>query len=138
MSANLKAPKSMFGICGGANTRYPCRYCMASMGTNKWSNTSSIGRPLTRISLDLTNFKSTKMLWDPILLNKLQNIHTCMLHVEIRILNKLICLQLDYTYSIKPSNIANDCIDRYEILLSKMGFHGGQVHLRKDTNLSGK
>ena len=24
LSANLKALKSMFGVCGGANTKYPC------------------------------------------------------------------------------------------------------------------
>ena len=33
LSANLKALKSIFGVCGGVNTKYPCLYCMKSIGT---------------------------------------------------------------------------------------------------------
>ena len=77
------------------------------------------------------------MIWNPILCIKLQNVHICNLHAEIRILDKLLRLHLDYAYSIKPSTLANECIDKCEVLLSKMGFHGGQVQLRKDPNLSG-
>ena len=43
---------------------------------------------------------------------------------------------MDYAYSIKPSSLADKYIDKCEVLLSKMGFHGGQVHLKKDPNLS--
>ena len=43
---------------------------------------------------------------------------------------------MDYGYSIKLSSVANKCIDKCEVLLSKMGFHGSQVHIKKDPNLS--
>lgn len=138
MSADLKALKSMFGISGGANSKYPCLYCMASMGTKEWCNTSNVGRPPTRNNLESQKFDKKNMIWDPILPILLKNVHICTLHAEIRILDKLLRLHLDYAYSLKPTKIADECIDKCEILLSKMGFHGGQVQLRKDSKLSGK
>ena len=76
------------------------------------------------------------MIWDPILPIKLKNVHICTLHAEIRILDKLLRLHLDYAYSIKPTKLSNERIQKCESLLSKMGFHGGTVHLVKDPNLS--
>ena len=78
------------------------------------------------------------MIWNPILPIELKNVHICTLHAEIRILDKLLCLHLDYAYSIKPTQLADDYIEKCENLLSKMVFHGGQVHLKKDPNISKK
>ena len=117
MSADLKALKSMFGISGGPKTKYPCLYCMNSMGTPDWTDPHSIGEPPSRSSIDLRKFKSTETIWDPILSISLKNVHICTLHAEIRILDKLLRLHLDYAYSIKPSTLSNECIDKCEILL---------------------
>ena len=139
LSADLKALKSMFGMCEGANTKYPCIYCMAGgMGKADWTAEGDIGKPPSRHLVNLSDFPRTDMIWNPILPFELKNVHICTLHAEIRILDKLLRLHLDYAYSIKPTQLADDCIEKCENLLSKMGFHGGQVHLIKDPNLSGK
>lgn len=139
LSADLKALKSMFGMCGGANTKYPCIYCMAGgMGKADWTAESEIGKPPSRHLVNLSRYPSTEMIWNPVLPIELKNVHICTLHAEIRILDKLLRLHLDYAYSIKPTQLADDCIEKCENLLSKMGFHGGQVQLKKDPNLSKK
>lgn len=138
LSADLKTIKSMFGMCGGANTKYPCIYCMAGgTGDKGWTKETDIGKPPSRNLVNLSKFPITDMIWNPILPIQLKNVHICTLHAEIRILDKLLRLHLDYAYSIKPSTLSDDCIEKCEDLLSKMGFHGGQVHLKKDPNLSG-
>ena len=45
LSADLKALTSIFGVCGGANTKYPCLYCMASSGTRGWLEENQVGKP---------------------------------------------------------------------------------------------
>lgn len=138
LSADLKMLKLMFGISGGANTKYPCLYCMSREIRDKdWTNDVDIEKPPSRHLVNLSNYQNNRMIWDSVLLFKLGNVHIYTLHAEIRILDKFLCLHLDYAYSIKPTQLADDCIEKCEILLSKMGFHGGQVHLKKDPNLSG-
>ena len=100
-----------------------------------WTNYVDIGKPPSKNLVNLSDYQNNRMIWDPILPFELRNVHICTLHAEIRILDKLLRLHLDYAYSIKPTQLAYDCIEKCEILLSKMGFHGGQVHLKKDPNL---
>lgn len=103
MSADLKALKSMYGISGGANCRHPCLYCMDGMGSHEWCNTKFVGRPPNRHSVAPSRFKNIETIWDPILPIHLKNVHICTLHAEIRILDKLLRLHLDYAYSLKPT-----------------------------------
>ena len=126
LSDELKMLKSMFGISGGANTKYPCLYCMSSgVGDKDWTNDVDIGKPPSRHLVNLSDYQNNRMIWDSILPFKLGNVHICTLHAEIIILDKLLCLHLDYAYSIKPTQLADDCIEKCENLISKMGFHGG-------------
>ena len=90
----------------------------------------------SRNMVDLSKYPRTKRKLSSILPFHLKNVHICTLHAERRILDKLLFLHLDYAYSIKPSSVAYECIDKCEVLLPKMGFHGGQVYLWKDPNLS--
>ena len=114
-------------------------FCMArGMGKEDWIAEGKIRKPPSRHLVNLSDYPSNYMIWSPILPIELQNVHICTLHAEIRILDKLLRLHLDYAYSIKPAHLADDCIAKCEDLLSKMGFHGGQVHLKKDPNLSRK
>ena len=79
LSADLKAIKSMFGICGGANTKYPCIYCMAGgMGKVDWIVEGNIEKPPSRHLVNLSDYPSNNMIWSPILSIELQNAH-CML-----------------------------------------------------------
>ena len=97
---------------------------------------SVMGKAPSRENVNIVDYPSSQMIWDPILPIKLKNVHICTLHAEIKILDKLLRLHLDYPYSIKPTKLSNECIEKCESLLSKMGFHGGTVHLVKDLNLS--
>ena len=138
LSADLKTLKSMFGMSGGANAKHPCIYCMAGgMGQKDWTDEADVGKPPSRHLVNLSDYPRNTTIWNPILPFDLKNVHICTLHAEIRILDKLLRLHLDYAYSIKPTKLADTCIEKCESLLSKMGFHGGQVHLKKDPNLSG-
>ncbi|KAH7424245.1 hypothetical protein KP509_12G097000 [Ceratopteris richardii] len=136
LSGDLKTLKCMFGISGGANSKYPCLYCMQSPGTNGWMARAEGEEAPSRQNVILRNYSSSSMIWDPIRPIALTNVHICTLHAELRIIDKLVRLQLDYAYSIKPTTLADECIKKCECLLSKMGFHGGDVHLRKDPKLS--
>ena len=55
---------------------------MASMGTNEWTKTRSIGSEPTKNTIPLTKFKSNEMIWDWILPIH-SNVCICTLHVEI-------------------------------------------------------
>lgn len=133
LSADLKALKCMFGVCGGANTSYPCLYCMASTGKENWIAQNEVGASPSRHLVDLSKYPKSLNIWEPVLPIELKNVHICTLHAELRILDKLLRLHLDYAYSIKPTKLADECIEKCENLLSNMGFHGGQVHLKKDS-----
>lgn len=60
----------------------------------------------------------------------------CTLHAEKSTLNKLLWLHRNYSYSIVLVDL-DACIEQTEGLLSKMGFHGGHVCIRKDESTSG-
>ena len=60
LSVNLKALKAMFRICGGANTKYTCLYCMASMGRYSCTLETNIGKQPSRNMVDLTKFSRSK------------------------------------------------------------------------------
>ena len=98
LSADLKALKAMFGICGGENTKYPCIYCMSCMGKDSQTLEIDIGRQPCGSMVDLTKFPRSKKIGSPILPFHLQNGHICTLQAEIRILDKILCLHLDYAY----------------------------------------
>lgn len=165
LSADLKALDCMFGVAGGANARHPCLYCMESPAkVDGWSGNSINGyRPPTRDKKKLVQStlnppspprkgqrKRAKISveqpiepgavewvledpnWKPILLIPLERVHVCTLHAEIRILDKLLRMHIDYAYSNNEASI-----DECETLLSSMGFHGGDVHIKKDNEQSG-
>ena len=118
LSADLKALKSMFGMCGTANTKHQCIYCMADgMGKADQIAESEIGKLPSRHLVDLSRYPRSKTIWNPILPIELKNVHICTLHAKIRILDKLLCLHLDYAYSIKPTQLVDDCIEQCENLL---------------------
>ena len=90
MNADLKALKSMFGMCGATNTIYLCIYCMAGgMGKADWMAESEIGKSPSRHLVDLSRYPMIEMIWNPILPIEFKNVHICTLHDEIRILDKL-------------------------------------------------
>ena len=111
MSANLKALKSMYGLSEGTNTKYPCLYCMASMGTKECSDTQSIKRIPTRNTIDLSKFKNIEMIWDSVLPIDPKTVHICALHARVRIVDKLLRLHSNYAYSLKLAKLANECLE---------------------------
>lgn len=92
LSADLKALNSMFGISRGANTKFPCLYCTASMATKPWTLETNVRDPPSRNMEDFTKYPSNYKIWSPILPFYLINVHICTLHAEIRIFDKLLYL----------------------------------------------
>ena len=75
--------------------------------------------------------------WDPILHIPLTNVHVCTLHARLRILDKLLMLHINYSWSMEPADRREECIRELEDILSSVGLHGGAVKLTKDRKASG-
>ena len=69
---------------------------------------------------------------DPILLER---VYICTSHAKLCMLDKLY-LHLVYAWNLIPKDLSTLCIAQVKALLSSMGFNGGSVQLKMDTNLS--
>ena len=105
MSGDLKTLKCMFGVEIGANATHPCIYCMQTQclhnkrcanklvidGMYEWANGVMSGDQTTAPNQDKFDEK-----WDAILNIPLERVHCCVLHAEMRLIDKLLFLHIMY------------------------------------------
>eukprot|EP00249_Psilotum_nudum_P003297 c16688_g1_i1 orf=216-500(+) len=66
----------------------------------------------------------------------LDKVHTCTLHDEMRIIDKLLHLHICYAYNIKNKEKSLSTLRKIEAILNEIGIQGGHVRIVKDNELS--
>ena len=144
LAGDLKTLKCMYGVSNAANAKFPCLYCMhgrtkESSGRNVWDN--GIGNNaapsrdgMLRVGGD---WVPKDVNWDPILPIPLSRVHFCTLHAFVRIVEKIVYAYICFAYTMQPKEESERACKELEKVLSEIGLHGGNVHIKKDEKKSG-
>ena len=139
LAADLKTLKCLFGCDQGPNTKFPCLYCLKKKEKQKNANSYRWeGGPLAcRCNVEPNRDKDDSK-WAPILKIPLSHVHICTLHVEMRILDKLIHMHICYAWNMGNRDQSSLALKKIEDIFNNLRVQGGNVHIVKDNELSGK
>lgn len=116
MASDLKTLKCIYNISKGANSKFPCLYCM---------------HPAHHLDKGCQLQKPSRALEDPyfrpILNIELIHVHVYTLHALCRIVKKLVYLYIQFAWKLRPKSKSDASIRRIELL--EMGLHGGKVKI---------
>ena len=125
MAGDLKTLKCMYNISKGGNSKSPCLYCNqpAYVLDFKW------WRKAPNRDKEDPNFNA-------VLDIPLCNVHICTLHALCRIIEKLVFLYIGFAWKLRHEVKRKEAVQSLEAVLSKIGLHGGDVHITKDIKKS--
>ena len=127
LAADLKTLKCLSRCDQGRNAKFPCLYCLKKKGKQKNANSYGWeGGPLACRCNDEPNRDKEDSKWAPILKKLLSRVHICTLYVEIRVLDKLIHMHGIWV------------LEKIEDIFNHLRVQGGNVHIVKENELSGK
>ena len=155
LGGDLKTIKCMLGCKQGANSLYPCPFCMRGYkktGSKKGKKRAQVieeenenedaqdehshveNREWDRSILHCPmleepdrSMKDTT--WNPIIAFSLDNVHFCTLHAFMQIFDRLLNLHIDYAFTMKPIQRSREALSKVEELLNSLGCHGGNVQI---------
>ncbi len=149
LGGDLKTIKCMLGCTPGANTHFPCPFCMRGYkkiikqkGKKRSSNCVEEdeqeiqdadiedgewdGGILKCPMLQEPDRSIKDKNWHPIIPFSLNNVHFCTLHAFMRIFDRLLKLHIDYAFTM-PDDRGKEALHNVEGLLNLLGCHGGNV-----------
>jgi hypothetical protein len=150
LSADMKTIKCMYGLSGGAMSKFACVYCnqerqksvvvsaptaslvAKSRAKNNW-NGGLFARSVSMGPAEVGN----RDRWKPILPIPLERVHICTLHALTRITEKLIHLHIMFIWNMSNPSRKEVAIVSMGRSLSARGMHGGNVVISKDIDHSG-
>lgn len=145
LGGDLKTIKCMLGCTQGANTPFPCPWCMGKViSKNKkchhddtFGNETWVGGVLQSPTLAPPNRDLVDKDWSPILPFPLANVHFCTLHAFMRVFDRLLKCHIDYAFTMHGKARQDEALSKVENILNEIGCHGGNVQIRVDKKISG-